>query len=179
MENLGQTPIFMLRSGDESLDAALQGRGYRVIDPVSIYLCGIERLLTIPRPPVSGFAIWEPLAVMREIWAEGGIGNERLNVMRRVDGPKTTILGRVRDRAAGTAFVALHDDIAMLHALEVLPAFRRHGLGRTIMGHAAKWAVQQGAAHFSVLVTKDNFAANGLYASLGMEIAGHYFYRIR
>jgi hypothetical protein len=57
--------------------------------------------------------------------------------MERAAGPKTALLGRVRDRAAGTAFVALHDDVAMVHALEVVPGFRRAGVARNLMQGAA------------------------------------------
>ena len=99
--------------------------------------------------------------------------------MRRASGPKTGILGRKNDRAAGTAYVAIHDDIAMLHALEVTPEQRRQGVARDIMLQAAHWAYDHGAKNFSTIVTMQNTAANALYASLGMEIAGRYHYRVR
>ena len=177
MRALGQTPLFMVRAGELALDQELEARGYKVIDPVNIYTCATTALLDIPRPRVSGFAIWEPLSIMEELWAEGGIGPERINVMRRAKGPKTSLLGRINDRAAASAFVAIHDGIAMLHALEVTPNQRRQGVARTLMGHAGHWAHEQGAATFSLIVTQQNIAANALYQSLGMEIVGHYHYR--
>jgi ribosomal protein S18 acetylase RimI-like enzyme len=99
--------------------------------------------------------------------------------MARVSGPKTAILGRINDRAAGTAFVALHEQTAMLHALHVLPGQRRQGIAAHMMRAAALWAQDQGAQRFSVVVTSANTAALALYASLGMTIVGHYHYRMR
>ena len=115
---------------------------------------------------------------MRDIWAAGGIGPARVAVMERAAGPKTGILGRISDSPAGAAFCAIHDGIAMVHALEILPANRRKGLGVWMMRQAAFWAKANGADWMSVLCTKANDAANGLYASLGMQLVGQYHYRI-
>lgn len=177
MQALGQKRIFCLWPGDEALDTQLEGRGYSVLDPVNIYTCPVEHLTDLPLPRVTVFSIWEPLAIMREIWAEGGIGPERLAVMERAPGPKTGLLLRYSDQPAGTGFVAMHGDVAMVHALEILPAHRRQGLGQWAMRAAALWAQDQGAGTLSVICTKANAGANGLYRALGMELAGEYHYR--
>ena len=173
---LGQKPIFMIRPGDEALDQALDERGYRIVDPVTIYESPVADLVAeVPR--LSAFALWPPLAIMRDIWADGGIGPGRLAVMERAAPPKTAILGRVNDRASGAAFVAIHEETAMLHALHILPDQRRHKSAVNIMRKAAEWAQDHGAERFSVLVTNANMPANALYASLGMGIVGQYHYR--
>jgi GNAT superfamily N-acetyltransferase len=174
---LGQRPLFMIRPREEALDAALAVRGYRVKDPVRIHAAPVATLASEPANPMAGFAIWPPLAIMRDLWDEGGIGAERIAVMERVKGPKTAILGRVNDRCSGVAFVAVHDDTAMLHALHVAPDLRRQGSAVKIVRKAAHWAQDHGAERFSVLVTAANGPANALYASLGMEIVGEYHYR--
>ncbi len=174
---LGQVPLFMLRHGEGALDAALDARGYRLKDPVNAYDCAIATLTAAPEDPMGAFAAWPPLAIMRDLWAEGGIGAGRVAVMERAAGPKTAILGRVSDRASGAAFVAIAGKTAMLHALHVRPGLRRQGSAVKIMRTAANWAQDHGAKRFSVLVTEANAAANTLYASLGMEIVGHYHYR--
>ncbi len=179
MRALDQTPMFMIRAGEDALDAMLDQAGYRIIDPVNVYICQTRRLTTIERPRVSGFAVWPPLHIMTEIWAEGGIGPARIEVMKRASSPKSAFLARQSDRAAGVAFVAIHNGVAMLHALQVPKEQRRRGVARTLMGHVGHWAVSQGASHVALLVTRQNIAANALYTSLGMEIAGHYHYRIR
>ncbi|WP_170405999.1 GNAT family N-acetyltransferase [Ruegeria arenilitoris] len=177
MQAMGQKRIFCLRPGDEALDEMLAARGYDILDPVNIYACPVARLTDQPVPPVTVFTLWEPLAIMREIWAQGGIGPARLAVMERATGPKTGLLLRHRDQPAGTGFVAIHDGTAMLHALEIVPAHRRQGLGRWAMRAAAFWALDNGAHTLSVICTKANTGANALYHSLGMERVGEYHYR--
>lgn len=174
---LGQDRLFMLRPGETALDAALAAHGYRIVDPVAILAAPVTALAGRP-PPMTTFPIWPPLAIMRDIWAEGGIGADHLAVMARTQGPKSAILGRINDRAAGVAFVAIDDGCAMLHALHVASAQRRQGIAAYMMRAAALWAQDQGAERFSVVVTAANTAALALYASLGMEIVGHYHYRM-
>lgn len=177
MRAMGQQPLFMIRPGDDDLDASLATRGYAIRDAVTIYTCPVELLCDLPLPRVTAFTIWEPLAIMREIWAEGGIGPGRLAIMDRVAGPRTGILARYNDKPGGTAFVAIHKDTAMLHALEILPHQRKQGLGKWMMRAAALWAAKQGAHTMSVMCTDANSGANALYTSLGMDAVGHYHYR--
>ena len=178
MAELGQRPLFMVRQGEDELDDMLAAQGYDIIDPVSIYVCPIETLTREPAPFMGGFSIWPPLAIMKDIWAQGGIGPGRLAVMDRASGPKTGILGRANERAAGTGFVAIHNRIAMIHAIEVPPTLRRVGAANNIMRVAAHWAQNQGAQFFSLLVTDANAPANALYSKLELTIVGHYHYRI-
>lgn len=177
MVNAGQDCLFCLREGDQELDRALELRGYRKVDPVLAYIAPVGALTVTDLPPMAAFAHWPPLAICQEIWAEGGIGPARLAVMDRAVGPKCAILSRANDRPTGTAFVAIHANIAMLHALEVRKDARRQGSAHNIMRAAAIWAQQNGANDLSVVVTEANSAARALYTSLGMEVVGHYHYR--
>lgn len=179
MRAMGQVPLFMIRHGDESLDALLRSAGYDVIDPVNMYACPVTALTGEAPPPVTTFDIWEPVAIQLDIWKDGGIGPGRIDVMRRACDPKTSLFGRTRTRPAATGFVAISDGIAMVHALEVSERERRAGLGRHLTRHAAHWAAARGAAHLSVLCTVANDAANALYSSLGMTLVGQYHYRIK
>jgi GNAT superfamily N-acetyltransferase len=177
MRALGQSPLFQLRAGDDSLDALLAAEGYGVVDPVNLYVAPLAAL-TGERPPrVSTFAVWEPLEIMREIWADGGIGPARIAVMERVTGPKTGLFGRHKDQPAATGFAAIHDGIAMVHALEVHARHRRAGMGRLMMLQAALWAQSEGAEFLSVICTKTNQGANGLYSAMGFAHIGDYHYR--
>lgn len=175
---MNQSPLVMIREGEEVLDRFLAENGYQIIDPVVLYACPIETLLTPAPDRLDGFALWPPLAIQEELWAEGGIGPARIDVMRRAPKPKTTVLGRCDSRAAGTAYVGLHQRIAMLHAMEVAPQLRRKGAACKMMRVAAHWAAKQGADIFSLVTTRENAPANGLYASLGMVSVGQYHYRI-
>ena len=189
MQALGQDPLFMLTEADDALDRALEARGYAVIDPVVAYAAPVADLVR-PLPPLAAFAHWPPLAVTTEIWAEGGIGPARLAVMARVGGPHTALLARSGPRpgsdghagpegeaCSGACFVAISGNIAMLHALEVLPAQRRNGAGRHLLQAAAQWAMDRGAQSLSLVVTRENRPARALYESLGMQSVGQYHYR--
>ncbi len=175
-KGLGQHPLFMIRPKDTDLDAALAARGYAIKDPVNLYEAPVSALLGEVKR-LSAFTIWPPLAIMRDIWAEGGIGPDRIAVMERAEGPKTTVLGRVNDRASGAAYIAIHGKTAMLHALHIVPDQRRQGSAVNMMREAARWAQDHGAERFSVLVVQSNNAAIALYTSLNMQLVGHYHYR--
>lgn len=171
--------LFMIRTGaaQDQLDHVLDQAGYQIKDPCIGWALPLDPGADLA-PAMTGFTIWPPLAVMTDLWAEGGIDAARCAVMGRVKGPKTAILGRVSDRAAGVAFVGLHHDIAMIHAVEVTPDQRRKGAARQIMLHAFDWARAQGARTACLVTTRDNLPANTLYASLGMERVAQYHYRV-
>lgn len=178
MKSLGQQPIFQIRQGETVLDQALEDMGFTIIDPVTAYIAEPRNLADPDLHRLAAIPCARPLAIQREIWAAGGIGPARLEVMDRATDPKTYLLGRQNDRPVGTAFVSLHKGIAALHALEVHPASRRLGIGRNLMIGAANWAQSHEANWLALLVTDANQAANALYASLGMASVGGYHYRI-
>lgn len=179
MRALDQQPLFMIRPQDHALDTMLHDAGYQIVDPVTAYAVPISTLTDQRPPPIAAFSVWEPLEIMKELWAEDGIGPARLAVMQRAPGPKTGILGRIKDRAAGAAFVAIHQNTAMLHAMVVASAYRRQGTAINMMREAAFWAQDHGATTLSVVVTDANTAARALYSSLKMQPVGHYHYRIK
>jgi ribosomal protein S18 acetylase RimI-like enzyme len=170
--------LMLIRPGDEALDAALETRGWRVVDPVAAYAAPVDQLAA-ELPPLTDFPHWPPLEITRSIWAEGGIGPERVGVMLRAEGPRTAILARHEDRPAGAAFVALAGDQAMIHALEVRQSVRRRGIGTSLLRGAANWAAEAGARELSLVVTRQNAAACALYTRLGMQVVGQYHYRMK
>lgn len=176
MADIGQSPLFMIREGEQGFDQILSDKGYKVVDPVVVLTTEITALTDIPVPRLAAFTIWEPLAIMREIWCQGGIGPARIDVMHRTV-CKTAVFARQKQKPAGTGFVAVDGNIAMVHAVEVLPAMRRQGVAGWIMRKAAFWAQEQGADTMVVLCTKANTAALGLYSALGFEPATEYHYR--
>ena len=178
MRGIGQRPLFMIREGDDdaALDALLAERGYDRIDEVVVYTAPVALLTDKPIPRVTCFSIWEPLAIMAEIWAKGGIGPARLAVMGRA-AVKTGILARWNEKPGGVAFAALHRGVAMVHAVEVLEHQRRQGVAEWLMRAAAFWAQAQGASDLAVLCVRENRAANALYLKLGFTPVGTYHYR--
>jgi GNAT superfamily N-acetyltransferase len=176
MKAEGRAPLFQVIDHQDGLSDALDQRGYITRDATDLLVIRTADLAAAP-PPVTAFTIWPPLAIQTEIWDAGGIDAPRRAVMDRAQFPKTSLFGRINDKPAGAAFIGVHDDVAMLHALEVAPVARRAGLASTMMRAAADWAQKEGAAWFSVLVTQQNTGAQKLYASLGLKPVGTYRYR--
>jgi GNAT superfamily N-acetyltransferase len=177
MREAGQAPLFMIREAEDALDALLVARGYLIKDPVNLYAAPVGDIATSRPPPVTSFEVWPPLAAQAEIWEQGGIGKGRLAVMDRARHPKTTLLGRINDRPAGTAYVGIAADCAMIHALEIAAVHRRQGLARHLTRAAAFWAQDHGATYLTLVTTQANIGANALYSSLGMTLVGQYHYR--
>jgi len=178
MQALGQKRLFWIRDGDEALDSMLDARGYEVMDQVALYAVPTDAIPAPLRAHGTAFAD-RPLAIMAEIWANGYIDAARLAVMARVKGDKTYILTRDGQRPAGVGFLAQDRDVAILNGLEIGPEFRRKGLARELICHAARWARARDIPTLGLAVTKANAPANALYASLGMTIVGGYHYRRR
>lgn len=172
-------PLFQIEDGQKRLDRLLADRGFDVIDPVSIYLANIQRVAEDGPPPVSAFSTWPPLAMQTEVWEAAGVNASRRAVMARVQGPKRALLARTGNAPSGAAFVAIHEDTAMVHALEISAEFRRNSAGRNLMRCAAQWAASEGATQIATLTLKDNVPANALFTSLGMRPVGQYHYRLK
>ena len=169
--------LLMIRGEDSVLDLDFAYRGFWIFDTVQVLAEEVVKLTDVPIPPVTTFSVWEPLAFMREFWAQGGVGPARLDVMARAD-TKTAVLARANDRPSGVGFVAVNEDIAMVHAVEVLPQQRRRGVAQWIMRQSAFWAQEQGARTMAVLCTEANKPALSLYSALGFASVGKYHYRM-
>ena len=151
-------------------------RGYALIDEVVLYNAPIDLLTDLPIPPVTCFHIWEPLAIMVEIWASGGVGPERLDVMGRAQ-TKTGFLRAGMRNLQAWLLLRLMESVAMVHAVEVLEHQRKQGVAEWMMRAAAIWAAKQGATQIAVLCVTANKPANALYTKLGFTRAGTYHYR--
>ncbi len=178
-ETAMDAPLFMVRNGETDLDQALETAGYAIVDPTVIYSIPVADLITDPLPQAKVYPVWEPLFTMKEVWKKGGIGATRLAVMDRAQGPKMGILGRNKDSVVGAGFVAIHQNIAMIHALEVLEDHRRQGVAQRMIAQAAHWAHHHGAQTMTLAVTRANAAANTLYSSIGMQVVESYHYRAK
>lgn len=172
----GQPALFAVEDGDGALAAALAARGYRAANPTLILSAPLGPLTDRAIPPVTALESWPPLAIQRDLWAAGGIGAARQAVMERVALPRAALLGRLHDRAAGAAFVAADGPVAMIHAIEVAPAFRRQGMAGWLLGAAADWALSVGADRLALAVGRANTAARAAYDKLGFAEVGAYDY---
>jgi ribosomal protein S18 acetylase RimI-like enzyme len=66
-----------------------------------------------------------------------------------------------------------------VHVVEVVPAARRRGLARHVVGALARWAAEAGAARAYLHVEERNTAAVALYAGLGFTTHHTYLTRYR
>lgn len=172
-----QQPMFRALDDDNDLIAALTSAGYLRETPTAIMAAPIAMLTDKIIPAVTTFAVWPPLAIQRDLWRAGNINDARQAVMMQADLPKAAILGRIDDRAAGAAFVAIVDKVAMVHAVEVLPEFRRRGLAGWMMRQAALWAAEQGADLIGLAVSRANTGARATYDKMGFtEVAGYSYF---
>lgn len=178
MRAWGQGPLFRVGGAQAALDRRLARAGYRRHDPVVLYAAPVAALDDGRDQTARLIRVRTALAMVDEIWAAGGIGPGRRAVMARAAAPKVTLMARAGDRPAGVAFVGLDREVAMLHAMEVVPAHRRRGAGEILVRGAASFAAEHGAGWLVLAVTEANAAARALYAKLGMAEAGRYHYRV-
>lgn len=171
-----QPALFRVNDDDSDLAAALRARGFTPNRQTLVMEAPVANLTDQPLPPVTAFPAWPPLAVQNEIWAAGGLSQARIDAMDRVSLPKNSILGRINDRPAGTAFVAWDGEVAMLHAIEVAERYRRLGLAQWIVREAAFMSAEQGATRLALAVTAANDAAVGLYRKMGFSEIARYAY---
>jgi ribosomal protein S18 acetylase RimI-like enzyme len=171
-------PLYMIRPGEEALDARLSVQGYLRKDPTLVMTAPTQTVRKeLPRDRVVYCEA--PVARLKEVWAEGGIGTGRLAIMRRVQCPASVLMGRKGDRIGGAAFIAHAAGIAMLHALHVSSEARRDGLGTDLTHGFANWAATEGIKTLSLLVTEANGPAFALYKGLGFKAVARYHYRKR
>ncbi len=169
--------LFQVQGYQPRLDGLLAARGFDILDPVVILEGDIDEVAGSGPPKVSAFTVWPSLAIQHEIWISGDIGPQRRAIMDRVQSPKTSLIGRVDNQPGGAAFVAVHAQTAMIHAVEVLPHHRRKHCAENMVRAAAVWGRAQGATRFAALTLRDNAPARALFASLAIRPVGHYHYR--
>ena len=174
----GQPALFAVEREDAALAHALRRRGYREFEPTLILSSPVAPLCEAEIPQITAMALWPPLAIQREVWATCDVGPERQAVMERVQVPKAAIIGRAKDRAAGACFVAVKGEVAMMHALAVLPQLRGQGLGAWMVRRAAQFARANGAVQLGLSVPEENTGARAFYQRLGFsEIGGYSYWR--
>lgn len=171
-----QPPLFAVEEGDDELAAALAARGYAETNPTLILSAPVATLCDPAIPGMTVLESWPPLAIQRDLWVALGIGPARQAAMQRAASPRTALLGRLQDRAAGAGFVSVHGDRGFLHALAVVPAMRAHGLGGWMVRRAAGFAAESGATSLALAVSEANAPACALYARLGFARIGRYAY---
>ncbi|CAN5348082.1 GNAT family acetyltransferase [soil metagenome] len=81
----------------------------------------------------------------------------------------TILIAAEAGRIVGAVMVGFDGHRGWVYYLAVDPAFRRGGLGRTLVQAAEVWLAEQGAPKVQLMVRADNAETLAFYAALGLE----------
>ena len=70
----------------------------------------------------------------------------------------------------GYAGLALAGDVADIHTLTVLPAFRRRGIASHMLKELEEWAANKGITNFMLEMREGNAEAQPLYEKYGYQV---------
>jgi ribosomal-protein-alanine N-acetyltransferase len=70
----------------------------------------------------------------------------------------------------GYAGIAIAGDVADIHTLTVLPAFRRRGIASHMLRELEAWATQKGITNFMLEMREGNAEAQPLYEKYGYQV---------
>ena len=192
LRNRGAKLAQLFRDPDDpdDPDPVLQA-GFRYLTRVLTLAAGLVRERPFPpAPPPPGLAL-EPygranaeafLATLTATY-EGSLDCPELNGVRRPEDvlagyladpgtPTGWYLARLDARPAGVLLLAAAAEPAAmtLSYLGVVPAYRRRGVGRALVGHALRVARARGGALLSVAADVRNAPALHLYRRFGFEV---------
>ncbi len=87
-----------------------------------------------------------------------------------------SLVARVGEDIVGFLISTVYADRKALHGhvltIEVLPAYRRSGVGKALLDEVENIFRQKGVKSLTLEVREDNVAAIGLYRKLGYEVVG-------
>ncbi len=191
---------------DPLLDQQLAARGWRIESPTLVLTGPVPgaRPASSPAgsPPCGGLLVDTPgvltsgspqgrAAAVAQVpdqawlacwWAVTGHGGEReLDVARRCLAGIASPAGYASVRVEGDVVAVARGVVAEgwlgLFAMAVLPASRRQGHGRDLLGALGQWAATQGARAAYLQLWSGNDAGRALYTAAGFETAYGYRYR--
>ena len=121
------------------------------------------------------------LAGMSQEWVEAGLrpswGPLRIAWHIR-DAESIVLTARVCGAPEGFAIMRYAEESAHLNLLAVTPAWRRHGIGRSLIAWLEETALTAGAFAVSLELRAGNASARAFYAALGYhehaEVPGYY-----
>ncbi|MEM6357241.1 MAG: GNAT family N-acetyltransferase [Pseudomonadota bacterium] len=182
----GLRPRFQIWPGDTQIDQALETAGWERYDRSLLMIRPAIPPIELPPPgpdavregrEAMAVVVRTPIALLDEVWQEGGVGPARRAVLDRSQGPKAIFLGRVGMQPAGAVAMTLDGEVGITQALWVVPAARRSGLASVLMAAASRFAADAGASVIAHAVLEENMPAVRLYERLGFRPFGAYHYR--
>ncbi|WP_436761941.1 GNAT family N-acetyltransferase [Streptosporangium sp. V21-05] len=163
------------------LDAALEARGYRVVDPTLI----MTARLVSGEPGGPGEAEEKvelaeaPSQAWLDAWwsVDGRFGGDGLATAARILTGVPAVYASLGGEAVGRGVV--QGEWFGVYSMAVLPHARRRGHGRDVLRALLSHARAQGTQRAYLVVVESNTAARALYERQGFTVAGRYHYRVR
>ena len=173
----GLAPCFKItRSAQpDDLDAVLDRRGYAMEGHSLVLTADCTYREDADGPEIILSADATP-AWLGCHWQDHNDDDRWIEIVRRISGPRAFALARLDGGPAGTALASIEDGWACITAVHTVPAFRRRGVARALVGALAAWARRQCGGLF-LQVESDNEPALRLYAASGFQPAYRYHYR--
>ena len=169
---------------DGGVDALLQARGYRLVDPSLLMQRAtqdhdhqpaaddkLQFESQLPAPWLQGYcaaSVHPPEQQLPHRRILESIGMRCAYASLRREG-----------RTLAWGLAVLERDAAGLYEVLVHPEHRGQGLGRQLVQGLLQWAAQQGATHTDLQVAAANSRARQLYESLGFATVYGYHYRVK
>lgn len=180
----GLPTIFKLTSDEApaGLDAALAGRGYRLVDPTLVQTLSLANQTA---PIAEGIVAETELSTrwLSEYARMNSVAPEKAATLRKM------LLSMVPDRRfvmlfrdglpVGCAMIVLQDRHVGIFDVVIEPTLRRLGLGRFLMQSLLTLARDAGAERAYLQVVAANTPAVTLYRSLGFRDTYDYWYRVK
>ncbi|GIH70132.1 GNAT family N-acetyltransferase [Sphaerimonospora thailandensis] len=163
------------------LDAELDSRGYRMVDPTLIMTA------PLPRDAVpAGEVAPEPSERWLRTWWRVDGGRHRdddetpaMEWARRImTGVPAGYAHLEGDTGAGVGRGVVQGRWLGVYCMAVEPRARRRGLGRSVLRTLFAWGRERGAERAYLAVTEPNVGARTLYEREGFTVAGRYHYRV-
>lgn len=167
-----------IQVSDPLLDAQLAARGWQVESPTQVLTGPVPR----PGSPAADVTRAADDRWLDCWWSVDDRGGQRgLAVARRclahIAAPAGYASVRIDGDVVAVARGVVQEGWLGVFAMAVLPAHRRRGHGRHLLGTLGQWAADQGAHSAYLQLWSGNDAARSLYTAAGFEPAYAYHYR--
>ena len=169
---------------DGGVDALLQARGYRLVDPSLL----MQRANQADDPQPGTDCKLQFDSALPLTWLEGYCAASVHPLEQQL--PHRRILESIgmvcayaslqrEGQALAWGLAVLERDAVGLYEVLVHPEHRGQGLGRQMVQGLLQWAARQGATHTDLQVAAANARARQLYESLGFAPVYGYHYRVK
>ncbi len=179
---MGLPPVFRLTPlAQGNLDSALEGRGYRKIDPTRVLTLSLDHW---DAPVPQETALRElPLEQWMGVFSEISgslveVQPAHAQILQNIIHPYLAAALEISGKWVACGLGVLERDWFGLFDIVTHPGYRQQGFGTQLVGGMLDWAKSHGADKSYLQVMEQNTPALGLYAKMGYADAYGYWYRV-